>query len=315
MYFVGTQQIVEALQLADSVVVAEIFCTRDGLVAGIEEALALLQPLPVTVDAVAEGTAVADRQVIMRITGRYVDFGLYETALLGILASSSGWATAAREVVEAAEGTPVVSFGARHVHPAVASVMDRAALVGGARGASSILGARQAGDRPSGTMPHALLLMVGDTVEAARAYDRVMPPDAPRVVLVDTFKDEAEEALRVAAALGERLAAIRLDTPRERGGVTPALVREIRERMRQAGFGRVGLFVSGGLTPERIRLLREAGATGFGVGSYIAAAPPLDMTMDLKMVGGRPVAKRGRIPGITPSVGLVRRQAPPGDAG
>jgi len=179
---------------------------------------------------------------------------------------------------------------------------------GGAVGASTILGARQAGHVPSGTMPHALLLMVGDTVQAAKAYDAVMPSDAPRVVLVDTFKDEAEEALRVAQALGHRLAAVRLDTPRERGGVTVGLVRELRARLAQVGFEGVGIFVSGGLTPERIESLKGAGVSGFGVGSYIAAAPPLDMTMDLKMVDGKPVAKRGRIPGLSESPGLIRRQ-------
>src|SRR5690606_21530108 len=117
-----------------------------------------------------------------------------------------------------------------------------------------------------------------DTVAAAAAYDAVMPADEPRTILVDTFKDEAEEALRVAAALGERLGAIRLDTPSERGGVTPGLVREVRARLDQAGHTGVRIFVSGGLTPERIRELRAAGADGFGVGSYISAARPIDMT-------------------------------------
>jgi nicotinate phosphoribosyltransferase len=157
-------------------------------------------------------------------------------------------------------------------------------------------------------MPHALLLMAGDTVKAAEAYDLVMPPSSPRVVLVDTFKDEAEEALRVAAALGDKLTAIRLDTPRERGGVTPDLVREVKARLTQQGYGHVGIFVSGGLDPARIVALREAGVTGFGVGSYIAAAAPLDMTMDLKAIDGSPIAKRGRIPGLTQSPGLTVRQ-------
>jgi nicotinate phosphoribosyltransferase len=307
VYFVGTLEVLDHLGLADTPVVAEVFANREGLLAGIEEALALLEPLGVEVEALAEGTPVAAHQVVMRIRGPYRRFGVYETALLGILAASSGWATRAREAVAAAGDCPVISFGARHVHPAVASVLDRAAMVGGAVAASTILGARQAGQRPAGTMPHALMLMVGDTLTAAQAFDAVMAPDVPRTVLVDTFKDEAEEALRVARELGERLQSVRLDTPRERGGVTPGLVRELRARLDQAGFHRVGIFCSGGLTPERIRELREAGASGFGVGSYIAAAPPLDMTMDLKDVAGRPVAKRGRIPGITRAEGLVRR--------
>lgn len=296
-----------ALKLDRLTVSVEVFANRAGILAGVEETLALLSDLPVDVDALDEGSRIENKDVVLRITGHYGDFGLFETAILGILASSSGWATAARAMVDAAHPIPVISFGARHVHPSVASVMDRAALVGGAQGASSILGARQAQEMPAGTMPHALLLMVGDTVEAARVYDQLMPADAPRVVLVDTFKDEAEEALRVARLLGPKLTAVRLDTPRERGGVTPALVAEVRERLRQEGFGRVGIFVSGGLTTERVVGLKDSGVTGFGVGSYIAAAPPLDMTMDLKMVDGKPVAKRGRIPGLTATAPLTRR--------
>jgi nicotinate phosphoribosyltransferase len=311
VYFVGSLEVLDHLGLADTVVTAEVFANRAGILAGVEETLALLKPLDVEVWAAPEGLRVEAHQVVMRITGPYRRFGLYETALLGILASSSGWATAAREVVEAAQGAPVISFGARHVHPAVASVMDRATLVGGASGASSILGARQAGLAPAGTMPHALMLIAGDTAVVAEAFDRIMPAHVARTVLVDTFHDEAEEALRVAQILDGRLQAVRLDTPRERGGVTPGLVRELKERLAQAGYAQVGIFVSGGLDPERIRALREAGATGFGVGSYIAGARPLDMTMDVKAVEGRPVAKRGRIPGLTPAPQLVRRLPSP----
>jgi nicotinate phosphoribosyltransferase len=133
-----------------------------------------------------------------------------------------------------------------------------------------------------------------------------MPQGTPVVVLVDTFKDEAEEALRIAGALGRDLSAVRLDTASERGGVTAGLVREVRARLDQAGFANVQILVSGGVTPERIPDLVEAGADAFGVGSYISGAGSIDMTMDIKEVNGRPMAKRGRIPGITPAPRLVR---------
>jgi nicotinate phosphoribosyltransferase len=84
------------------------------------------------------------------------------------------------------------------------------------------------------------------------------------------------------------------------------LVKEVRARLDQAGFQHVKIFVSGGLDPERIILLKEAGADAFGVGSYISGAPAIDMTMDLKEIEGKPVAKRGRIPGITPTERLVK---------
>jgi nicotinate phosphoribosyltransferase len=308
IYFVRTYELLHHMGLGATPVVAEIFARRGGVLAGVEEVKNLLAGREgVRMWSLDEGEEFEAKEVVMRIEGPYDKFGLFETVLLGFLASSSGWATAARECKRAAGDTPVYCFGARHVHPAVAPVMERAAIVGGFDGASCILGAKLAGREPSGTVPHAVILIMGDTVEVAKVYDKVMPPDAPRVVLVDTFHDEAEEALRVAEALGDHLHGVRLDTPGERGGVTPDLVREVRARLDQKGFQHVKIFVSGGITPERIVELKAAGAAAFGVGSYITAAPPIDMTMDLKVVSGVPVAKRGRIPGITPNPRLKRQ--------
>ena len=69
-----------------------------------------------------------------------------------------------------------------------------------------------------------------------------MGDDVLRIVLVDTFKDEAEESLRVAEALGKRLRGVRLDTPGERGGVTVDLVKEVRARLDLAGFANEDVF-------------------------------------------------------------------------
>jgi nicotinate phosphoribosyltransferase len=290
----------------------EVFCSRAGIVCGIEEVKALLaETLPEDnreVWALDEGETMAAKEVVLRITAPYQSYGVYETAIVGILAHGSGWATAARECVAAAGGIPLISFGARHVHPSVAGVMDYAAVVGGCAGCSSIIGARLAGVEASGTMPHALIIIVGDTVEATMLFDKHMPPDVPRVSLVDTFKDEAEESLRVAEALGEKLQSVRLDTPGERGRVTADLVKEVRARLDLAGFKHVGIFVSGGLDPERITYFLERGAPvdGFGVGSYISCARPIDFTADLHEIEGKPIAKRGRIPGITPNPRLKR---------
>ncbi len=290
----------------------EIFPRHDGLLCGMEEVKALLaEVLPEgqsEVWALAEGEGMTAKEVALRITAPYRSYGIYETAIIGILAHSSGWATAARECVKAAGDISVISFGARHVHPSVSGKMDYAAVVGGCTGCSSIDGARLAGIAPSGTMPHALIIILGDTVKATLLFDKYMPPEVLRVSLVDTFKDEAEESLRVAEALQEKLQAVRLDTPGERGGVTIALVKEVRARLDQAGFEKVGIFVSGGFDPERIAefVAKDAPVTGFGVGSYISGARPIDFTADLHEVEGKPIAKRGRIPGITPNPRLKR---------
>ncbi len=304
VYFVRTLEILRSLGLADTPVLAEIFPSQDGVCVGVEEVRYLLRDSGVKIESLAEGERFSAREIIMRIEGPYARFGMFETVLLGMLAQPSGWATAAQEAVAAAGAKPAYVFGARHVHPAVAPVMERAALIAGMRGAACILGAKLAGQDPVGTMPHALVLIVGDTVRAALAFHEQTPARVPRLVLVDTFTDEAVEALRVAEALGPALAAVRLDTPKERGSVTPDLVREVRARLALAGRPGVQIFVSGGLTPERIRELAEAGADAFGVGSYVSGAPPIDMTMDLREVNGKPLAKRGRTPGRTPTARL-----------
>lgn len=301
VYFLKTLDILGHLGRAGVPVVADVFAQRPGILCGLEDVRALLAGRPLRLEALAEGEPFDAREVVLRLAGPYASFAIYETAILGMLASASGWATAAREVKRAAGDLPVTCYGSRHVHPAVAPVMERAAIVGGMDAASNVLGSRLAGRAPSGTIPHAAALIAGDTLAVAQAYDAVIPAGQSRTVLVDTFRDEAEEALRVAAALGDRLDAVRLDTPAERGGVTPDLVREVRFRLDLAGFGHVRVLVSGRVTPERIPELAAAGAAGFGVGSYVSAAAPIEMTLDLKEVDGRAIAKRGRLPGPAPA--------------
>jgi nicotinate phosphoribosyltransferase len=313
VYFARAETILER-ESRDPLVVMEVFTRKAGVLCGIDEAknllghvLATADPSETSVEALSDGDLIEPKEIVLRIRARYRSFGLYETAFLGMLAQSTGWATAARECVQVAAPEPVISFGARHIHPDITDVLDYAAIVGGCVGATTPAGARLAGLAPTGTMPHSLVLIFGDTVEAALAFDRHVEADVPRIVLVDTFKDEAEEALRVAHALGDRLYGIRLDTPSERGRVTADLVTEVRARLDQEGFGHVKITVSGGLTPDRIQYFKDAGARvdSFAVGSYISGATPIDFTGDIKEIDGVPIAKRGRIPGVTASPRLV----------
>jgi nicotinate phosphoribosyltransferase len=316
VYFERARRILAAERI-DPVVAMEIFTLEEAVLCGAEEAHAYLREIlrrangqdpPAVVESLHDGDLIGPKEVVMRITARYSAFGLYETAILGILSQSTGWATAARRIVDIAAPIPVIGFGARHVHPSVADQMDYASVVGGCVGASTPAGARLAGLAPTGTMPHALILIFGDTVRAAEAFDRHTEPDVPRIVLVDTFKDEAEESLRVAEALGSRLWGVRLDTPSERGRVTADLVKEVRARLDAAGHQHVRIVVSGGLDAERIAYFKEAAAPidSFAVGSAISDASPIDFTGDLKEIDGRPIAKRGRIPGRTENPRLER---------
>ncbi|MBI2861868.1 MAG: nicotinate phosphoribosyltransferase [Chloroflexi bacterium] len=311
VYFHRTKLVLEREGL-NPVASMEVFPTAPGILCGMNEALRLLEsvlPEGSEVWALSEGAPFVAKEVVLRIRAPYQSYCLYETAILGFLAQASGWATAARECVEAAGGKPVISFGARHVHPKVAAILDYAAIVGGCIGCSTPAGAKLAGVKATGTIPHAMVLVFGDTVQATLAFDRNMPQELPRIALVDTFKDEVEESLRVAEALGGKLYGVRLDTPMERGRVTPDLVKEVRAHLDLAGFSHVKIVVSGGLDPLRIRQFVESGAPVdmFAAGSHVSAGGPIDFTADLKEIEGRPVAKRGRLPGIIPNPRLERK--------
>lgn len=310
VYFLRTRDLLDKLG-KDPHVGMEIFISRHGLCCGVSQVVQLLAQTGFAGElwTVDEGQALHAGDSAAQIYGRYSSFGMYETAILGILGSCSGWTTSARHVVDAASPVPVISFGARHVHPNVAGIMDYCAVVGGCVGCSTPLGAALSGTVPSGTMPHAYVLISGDTVEAAEAFDRLMPRDLPRIVLVDTFQDEVTESLAVAEALGPQLHSVRLDTPVERGGVTAELVHEVRKCLDRAGFQQVQINVSGGITPDRIQAFRAADAPidSYGVGSYISSASPIDYTGDVREIEGRPVSKLGRVPGMRDRDGLTRR--------
>ncbi len=311
IYFVRTHEIL-AKEGFNPVATMEIFSRGEGILCGINEVMTLLKKVLPTdnseVWALYEGDTFQRKEVVMRITAPLQSFVIYETAYLGMLASCSAWATAARECVDAAQGIPVLSFGARHIHPASAGAMEYAATIGGCMGCASTVGAKLAGTDPIGTIPHALILVMGDTAKATLAFDKHMPGEIPRVALVDTFRDEPEESVIVAREMGSKLRAVRLDTPSELGGVTVELVKETQTKLDEAGFKDVEIYVSGGMNPERIGHFVESNAPvdTFAVGSYISGARPIDFTADIHEIEGKPIAKRGRTPGITPNPRLKR---------
>ncbi|MBA7504418.1 hypothetical protein ES706_03061 [subsurface metagenome] len=311
VYFPRTVEILKKEKI-NPVATMEVFPRSEGILCGMEEVKALLEKvLPESnseVWALSEGEPFDRKEIVLRIKAPYQSYGTYETTYLGILAHCSGWATAARECINAAQGIQVISFGARHVHPSVVGVMEYSAIVGGCTGCASTSGAKLAGIQPTGTIPHALIIILDSTAQATLAFDKHVSPEVPRIALVDTFEDEVRESVTVAKAMQGRLQGVRLDTPSERGRVTADLVKEVRAWLDLEGFKQVKIVVSGGLNPERIRYFITEGAPVdiFAVGSYISDAPPIDFTADLHEVEGKPIAKRGRMPGITPNPRLKR---------
>lgn len=303
-YFMRTE---EALKESDTdpVVTAEVTADQfsDGgfeVFAGLRDATKLLEGLPVVdVDSLPEGQ-LFDGGPVMRITGNYAYFARFETSLLGFLSHASGIATAAREVVTAANGeADVISFGARHVNPFIGGVVERNALLGGMDGYSLVAAEKDLPGEASGTMPHALMLAHGrgNQEEAWRAFNDGVPEGVPRIILADTFTDETDEVRRAVAELGDDLSGVRLDTTGSRRGSFEHIIKEVAATL--AGLDRddVDIFVSGGIDPDDIRELRRL-VDGFGVGGYVSNADPVDFSLDIVEIDGQPISKRGKLAGV-----------------
>jgi nicotinate phosphoribosyltransferase len=264
-----------------------------ALFTGIEEVVGLLKHLRVRVRAMKEGTAFHPYEPVMEIEGRYQDFCVYETAVLGLICQASGIATKASRVKKLAGDRLVMSFGARRMHPILAPMIERYAFIGGCDGVSVVKSGELIGEDPMGTMPHSLILCMGSTVSAIKAYDEVLDPAVKRVALIDTFQDEKFETLSVAQALGERLYAVRFDTPGSRRGNFYRILEETRWELNLRNLGHVKFFVSGGINEADIPVLNPM-VDGYGIGTSISNAPVVDFAMDIVEVDGNPIAKRGK---------------------
>jgi nicotinate phosphoribosyltransferase len=288
IYFLNTKEVLTKNHI-DSEVVMEIYA-RDlpenatwGVLSGVYEVAKLLEGLPLDVWAFDEGSIfVADGrgalyEPVMTISGRYRDFVEYENPVLGLLSSSSSVSTKASRFRVAAGDRQVVSFGTRRVHPALAPLIERGCYIAGFDGVSNVLGGRLLGVEPSGTMPHALVQVIGDQERAWRLYDETMPKSVKRTALVDTFWDEKTEAIKAFETLGKSLWGIRLDTPASRRGNFRQIIEEVRWELKIRGGGAIKIFVSGRLSEEDVVQLKDI-VDGFGVGTAVAYPPSIDFS-------------------------------------
>lgn len=298
VYFERTLAILKARKI-NPVVKAEFIAKnlpgewRWAVLTGTTEAVEVLKRLKVKVRAMREGSVFYPYEPVMEIEGRYQDFCVYETALLGLMCQASGISTQAARMKKLAGDRVVMSFGARRMHPVLAPMIERNAYVGGCDGVSVVKSGEVIGEDPMGTMPHALILCMGSTLAAVKAYDEVLDRKVKRVALIDTFQDEKFEVLNVAEALGHALFAVRFDTPGSRRGNFYRILEESRWELDLRGYGHVKFFVSGGIREQDIPVLNPL-VHGYGIGTSISNAPVVDFAMDIVEIDGKPTAKRGK---------------------
>jgi nicotinate phosphoribosyltransferase len=334
-YFALTKDLLEAEGRRPQVTM-QVFAKRQGLLGGIDEALAVLRLCAgrrradgrwedvwpdLTVHALHEGDPIEPWETVMTIAGDYSLFAHLETVYLGTLARRSLVMSNVRRVVDAADGKSVLFFPARHDHWLVQTGDGYAAHVAGAIGVSTDANASWWGGRGTGTIPHALIAVYGgDTVAAARDYAARFASHSNIICLVDFHNDSVGEAVKVAEALGGDLWGVRLDTSEtlvdvaladrpdaaELHGVTPELARAVRDGLDAAGHQRVKIVVSGGFDAEKIERFEAVGAPvdSYGVGSSLIRGN-FDFTADVVELEGRPAAKVGRELRPNPRLELV----------
>jgi nicotinate phosphoribosyltransferase len=212
-------------------------------------------------------------QPVMKVRGRYRDFALLETTMLGVMTRASRVATNVYDVLQVCNGKPVLFFPARFDLPEVQAIDGYAYYVAVERYnhdfgqqmaplASTDAQGAWWGGKGGGTVPHALIACFkGDTAEAMVAYARYIPLDVPRIALVDFNNDTAgasvatldafwphyRAALETGDAEGQQrwtLHGVRIDTsgnlrdvslePDGPFGINPQLIRVVRAAMDSA---------------------------------------------------------------------------------
>lgn len=328
-YFLRSKEVLQKDGLNPWVKMQVFIRDGPGKVKGIDEAVAILEKYSKLkehggkVYALKEGSEYQPCETVMLIEGYLQDFIDLETLYLGVITSKTTGGEInlekveenARKVIEAAEGRPVMYFGARHWHYSLDEKISHAAYKGGCTAASTDTGAETFGKKGVGTMPHALVLAYGSTVEAAKAFDKHIDKSVERVMLIDTFNKEITDTIETATALGPSLYGVRIDTCGENigenctagkgnkyetgRGVTIELAKKVREALDSQGFKHVKIVLSSGFGDvEKVKAFiaaeKKLGLKLFdslGVGGFYKAKYA---TADIVEKDGKPFSKKGR---------------------
>ena len=242
-----------------------------------EEFLEFLRDFKFSCDvwAVPEGTPIFPNEPIITVRGPAMQAFIVETMVLLTINHQSLIATKANRIVRAANGKPVMEFGARRAHGTAASVYGaRAAIIGGCAGTSCVLSAQKFGAKPMGTMAHAWVQMFDSEYDAFEKYCELYPFNA--TLLVDTYnvlQSGIPNAIKVFDEVlkpkGYRPAGIRIDS-----GDISYLSSKCRKMLDEAGYPDCKICISNSLDEYLIRdlLIQGAAIDSFGVGERLITA-------------------------------------------
>jgi len=238
--FRGKHPVIEAdnINLSDvdvgNVVVEMQFFTKRkpfSIAAGTDEAIAILKECAGYLDsedrfvstydhlevrAVQDGTKLLPWAPAMKVRGRYRDFAMLETPVLGALGRRTRIATNVYEALTASGGKPILFFPARfdiyqtqpgdgYAYRVAIEAYNRDTGGNLAPLISTHAQGEWWGLKGVGTVSHSYILcFLRDTAEAMIHFAEILPPEVKRIALVDTNNDCLTDSLRTATRMFEK---------------------------------------------------------------------------------------------------------------
>lgn len=321
-YFLKSRKIVEE-NVPGHIVTMQFFQRKDDVkLCGVDEAIALVHtfavhPEELQIEALNDGDIINYGEPVLKITGKYENFGFLESMIDGILARRTSVCTNVYEVMKALKGNDVFSMADRQddYHTQIGD--GYATYVAGIRKVSTDAQGYWWGGHGVGTMPHALIQVCGgDICKAADIYRKSFPNEKV-TALIDYNNNVVHDSIMLAKHLGEELRAVRVDTSKslidhyfddkdtsgfDPHGVCKELIFALRKALDDNGFNFVKIIVSSSFTAEKIAEWVSLGVPvdTYGVGTALCNNTTVGFTGDLVMLDGKKQAKEGRenIPSI-----------------
>ena len=249
---------------ANLTVKAEVIAKEQGVAAGIEEAAFLAEYLGLTVKAkVVDGEKIKNKQVLIQISGDAQTILSLERTMLNLLSRMSGIATKTRMLTEKLEKANVKTkiAATRKSAPGLLYFDKKAVVIGG-------------GD------PHRLhlddmvlikdnhLAIVGSVEEAVKKA-KAHVSFTKKIEVEVTSVEDALKAAKVGADI------IMLDN------FSPKQAKEAGKALREAGFGKVLLEVSGNITCENLLEYAAARVDIISMGELTHSIKALDISLEI----------------------------------
>lgn len=329
-YFLKSNKIVKEHNPNHMVTMQWFQRREEAMLCGIDEAIALIHtfaknPEELEILALNDGDIIKANEPVLKVRGKYENFGYLESLIDGILARRTSVATNVHEVLKAAGDTPVFSMADRQDDYLTQVGDGYATYVAGITRVSTDAQGLLWGGKGMGTMPHALIQICGgDVCKAADIYHLTFPNEQV-TALIDYHNNVVRDTLILARHLGKVLKAVRVDTSKalidhyfddkdtsgfDPHGVCKELIFALREALDKEGFNYVQIVVSSSFSKEKIKEWKELNVPVdlFGVGTSFVNNMTCGFTGDLVELDGKEEAKEGR--GNYPSTRLQKVEYP-----